>query len=83
MKKVFLSVFVAIVVHFSSIAIASARKSTSEGASITCSSGDSGRCFKYEPANTTIPQYDCKWTGKQKDIFTHAGIVIRLISDFT
>ena len=57
-------------------------KKEADGATITCSSGKTGRCFGYAEAHRTIPQYDCRWTGRQSDSCTIVGIIIRLVRDW-
>lgn len=51
-------------------------------ATITCSAGDKGRCFRYVATETTIPWYICQWSGKQADNCNDFGIVIRGVKDY-
>lgn len=45
-------------------------------ATITCSAGNSGRCYAVQDAGDWVPYYKCSWTGRQDDNCTwvHEGI---------
>ena len=46
---------------------------------ITCSAGDSGRCFTYGDSGTILPYSVCVWTGKEADTCRWLGRFARTL----
>lgn len=76
MKK---KVIGAIIATFIGLMFAIGASARAAEATISCSAGDSGRCFKVEDSGDWAPTYICSWTGRQADNCTWVHIASRYI----